>query len=155
MKVTKIILGATIISLSSYAIAGIKDKKSMKESEMAISTSATGVKAACGNANLESKVDWSNWDKYDYKKMGSKKSDVLGYTGGLAKSILESMADLCKDADYKGEISKITALNFSGKNDQSEMYAAFKLDGNTLNIMLNADGVSSWKNADLLKAVWE
>ncbi len=155
MKVTKIVLGALIISLSSYTFAGIKDKKAMKGSEAKVTTAAAAAKTACGNAKLDAKFDWANWSKYDYKKLGKDKSDIIRFAGGLAESVIGEMANLCKDADYKEELAKITSIKLSGKDDQTKMYAAFKLDGTTLNIKLNADGVSSWKNADLLKAVWE
>jgi hypothetical protein len=141
--------------MSSYAIAGIKDKKAIKGSEKTIATATANVKAACGNAKLDAKIDWNNWEKYDYKKMNTTKQDVLRFTGGLAESVLNSMAKLCKDPDYKAELAKITLLNFDGKKDQKSMYVAYKLEGNKLAISLNADGVSSWKNANLLKAVWE
>ncbi len=155
MQVTKILLGTLIIALSSYAFAGIKDKKAIKGSEAKITTAAASVKTACGNSKLDTKVDWTQWDKYDYKKMSRKKHEILRFTGGLTESVLSSMADLCKDADYKAEVAKITSLKISGKVDQTKPYVAFNLNGNTLDITLNADGVSSWKNADLLKAVWE
>ncbi|MDH5649836.1 MAG: hypothetical protein OEY67_09285 [Gammaproteobacteria bacterium] len=155
MRNIAILVGLTIVLTSTAAIAGIKDKKSMGESEKTIATATADAKKACGNPTLESKIDWSSWDKYDYKKLGKNKADILRFTGGLAKSVLESLADLCKDADYKAEVAKITKLSFSGKDDPSEQYVAFALDGSTLNIKLNGDGVGSWKNADLLKAVWE
>jgi ribosomal protein L32 len=155
MKVTKILLGTIIISMSVTAFAGIKDKKAMKTSEATLTTATADVKKACGNAKLDAKVDWASWGKYDYKKMGKKKDVVVGYAGSLIKSVLEEMNKLCKDADYKAELAKITSLKISGKTDQGDMYVAFKLDGTTLSMMLNADGYSSWKNADLLKAVWE
>lgn len=155
MKVTKIFLVAAIFSMSSYTFAGVKDKKSMVESEATVAAAIGSVKTACGNAKLDSKIDWNNWDKYDYKKMGSEKADVLRYVGGLTQSVLEAMVELCKDADFKAEVAKVISLNISGKDDQADPYVAFSRSGNVLNMALNADGVSSWKNAELLKAVWE
>lgn len=143
------------VLICTPVFAGIKDKKAMKASEDTIATAAETVKSACGNAKLDAKIDWSNWEKYDYKALGKEKDEILSYTGELAKSVLESMVELCKDADYKSEIAKITTLNFSGKDDPKEYYVAFSLAGNALNIKLNGDGVGSWKNAELLKAVWE
>jgi len=157
MKATKLLLFTIMISLalSSYSYASIKDKKAMRESEKNISTAIENVKAACGNATLEASVDWSNWSTYDYKEMRSKKSDVIRFTGGLAESVLTEMVNLCKDADYKEELAKITNLNFAGKEDQESRYVEFKLNENILEVYLNADGVTSWKTEKLLKAVWD
>ncbi len=87
--------------------------------------------------------------------MRSKKHDVLQYTGGLAESVLNEMAALCKDEDYKEELAKITNLKFAGKEDQESRYVEITLNGETLSVMLNADGVTSWKTEKVLKAVWE
>lgn len=155
MRIQAMLLTTGITLASFSAVAGIADKKTMRESENTITTSAEAVKQACGNPKLAAKIDWSNWEKYDYAKLGKDKAEILGYAGGLAKSVMDAMTELCKDADYKAEIAKLTSLSFSGKDDPTEYYVAFALSGTTLNIKLNGDGVDSWKNADLLKAVWQ
>lgn len=146
-----------MFSLSAYSYAGIKDKKAQKESELTMNTAASEVKSACGNAKLDVDIDWTNWDQYDYSKMSgkAKKATVISYTGNLVKSVLDEMVELCKDADYKAELAKISSFKISGKKDQKDRYVAFSLSDTTLNITLNADGITSWKNAKLLKAVWE
>lgn len=155
MQATKILLGVLILSLSSYAFAGIKDKKAIRDSETKITTAAASVKTACGNAKLDTKVDWAQWDKYDYEALGRKKDVILRFAGGVTEKVLSLMVSLCEDADYKAEVAKITSLKISGKADQSESHAAFTLNGSTLDIKLNADGSFWLKNEDLLKAVWE
>ncbi|VAW66607.1 hypothetical protein MNBD_GAMMA08-2937, partial [hydrothermal vent metagenome] len=98
-----------------------------------------------------------SWDGYDYDKMsGSREKDeVIGNAGTLLSDVIGEMATLCSDEDYKEELATITLISVSGKEDQDSMYVDFALDGTTMNMALNADAYGSWKNADLLKAVWD
>jgi len=152
----KILVALVLVTLSINSFAGIKDKKAMRASEGAVTAAIAGVMNACGNAALEAKIDWSAWDSYDYDKLGGDKVKILGYIASLATSVTDEMATLCKDADYKAEIAKLTTLNFSGNKDQSYHYVDIAVEKEkTLNVKLNADGVSSWKTADILKAAWD
>lgn len=150
-------LAILLASLSFSSYAGIKDNKAKKEVAETLKSAVANVKSACGNASLAGDIDWANWDTYDYTKLsGNKaKSEVILSTKFLVEALADDIAELCKDADYKAELAKLTKLNFSGKKDQSSMYVDFKLNGTTLNMQLNADAIGSWKNKDLLKKVWE
>jgi len=154
----KIVLSiVALMTVSFSAQAGIKDKKAMKTATEVMNSAIAKVKTSCGSSKLEGKIDWSNWDTYDYKKMsiGRGKDAVLTNAGTLLNGVIGEMATLCKDADFKEEIAKVTSIAVSGNKDQSYRYADFKLDGTTLNMVLNADTVGSWKNKDSLKKVWE
>ncbi|VAW65372.1 hypothetical protein MNBD_GAMMA09-2948 [hydrothermal vent metagenome] len=153
----KIVLSVLLVAISFAAQAGIKDKKAKKAATESMNAALTKVKTACGNAKLEGKIDWANWDTYKYEKLsGNKaKNEVIQAAGVLLEGVLGEVAELCKDADYKEELAKITTIAISGKADQTSSYVEFKLDGNTLGMALNADGYGSWKNKDLLKKVWE
>ncbi|VAW66604.1 hypothetical protein MNBD_GAMMA08-2936 [hydrothermal vent metagenome] len=152
-----IILPMALMAASFSAHAGIKDKKAMKTATETMNAAITAAKTSCGSAKLEGKIDWSNWDTYKYEKMslGRSKDQVLSNAGTLLKDAIGAMAELCKDADFKEEVSKVTSIVVSGKKDQEAMYIDFKLDGTTLNMALNADTIGSWKNKDLLKKIWE
>ncbi len=155
--VLPIVLPVALMAVSFSAQAGIKDKKAMKTATTMMESAITKVKTSCGNAKLEGKIDWSNWDTYKYEDMSLNRSKdaVLTNAGTLLEDVIGEMATLCKDADFKAELAKITTINVSGKKDQKSMYIGFKLDGTTLNMDLNADTIGSWKNKDLLKKVWD
>ncbi|HED36142.1 MAG TPA: hypothetical protein ENJ08_18255 [Gammaproteobacteria bacterium] len=136
---------------------GIKDKKAMKAASEAMEEALAKFQTACGNDGSSCEIDWSNWDNYDYDKMsGSRpKEDVIESAGTLLSDVIGEMATLCSDEDYKEELATITKIAVTGKEDQDSMYVDFALDGTTLNLALNADAFGSWKNADLLKEVWD
>ena len=153
----KLVLSVLLVAFSLSAQAGIKDKKAKKAVTTSTNTAIAKVKSACGNASLEAKIDWANWETYDFTKLSGNKAkhQVMNSAGVLITDVLGEVATLCKDADYKEELAKITKIAISGKKDQASMYVDFKLDKTTLNMSLNADGFASWKNKDLLKKVWE
>lgn len=155
--VLPVILPVALMALSFSAQAGIKDKKAMKTATATMTAAMEKAKTSCGNAKLEGKIDWSNWDTYKYEDMSMNRSKdaVLTNVGTLLEEIIGEIATLCKDADFKEELAKITTIAVSGKKDQTSMYIDFKLDGTTLNMALNADTIGSWKNKDLLKKVWD
>ncbi|VAW58563.1 hypothetical protein MNBD_GAMMA11-2514 [hydrothermal vent metagenome] len=155
--VLPIVLPMALIAASFTAQAGIKDKKAKKVATTTMDAALAKAKTSCGNAKLEGKIDWSSWGSYKYEKMsgGRAKDVVIHDAGTLLEGVISEMADLCKDADYKEELAKITTIAVSGKKDQSSMYVGFKLDGATLKMDLNADAIGSWKNKDLLKKIWE
>ncbi len=153
----KLVLSILLVAISFAAQAGIKDKKAKNTATETMNAALTKVKSACGNAKLEGKIDWASWDTYKYEKLsGNKpKNEVIQAAGILIDGVMGEVADLCKDADYKEELAKITNIAISGKTDQTSNYVEFKLDDTTLSMALNADGYGSWKNKDLLKKVWE
>lgn len=135
------------------ATAGIKDKKIKFEAEASIQSGIERVKAACGNQQLTASMDWANWDKLS-------ESDKLKFMeaskNGVIPEIFDFIEKTCKGDDlYKEEIGKLTEINLAGKDAVDEMYAAFALDGTVLGVKVNLDGYGSWKNEELLKAVWE
>ncbi len=136
---------------------GIKDKKAMKAASEVMEEALVKFQSACGNDGSSCEIDWSSWDGYDYDKMSGNRSkeEVIESAGTLLSDVIGEMASLCSDEDYKEELATITALAVTGKEDQDSMYVDFSLDGTTLNLALNADAYGSWKNADLLKEVWD
>lgn len=152
----KKIIALTMALVTGVAVAGIKEKKVVAESEQKMKEGLEIVKKACGNKSLEASMDWSQWEKYNYKNPEDKHK-FMGHVGGLFEEIYGYMEGVCKgDPLYKEEIGKLTQLKFSGKPELLDYdQASFALKGTTLIIQLNADGVGSWKNEESIKKVWE
>ncbi|MEJ2527758.1 MAG: hypothetical protein P8Y49_06730, partial [Sulfurovaceae bacterium] len=87
-------------------------------------------------------------------------SDKLNFMeaskNGVIPEIFDFIEKTCKNDNlYKEEIGKLTEISLGGKEAKDEMYAAFTLNGTILEVKVNLDGYGSWKNEELLKAVWE
>jgi hypothetical protein len=131
MKMIIILLLGTLISTSS--IAGIKEKKAIRAFTAIATTATEGMKSACANTTLTSKVNIE--EKYTADNIGIAKAGLSDF--------FSAMLEVCKDADYKEEISKIQELHFSltdsgnktGKN--TKIYGEIKLEANSLHISLH------------------
>jgi len=143
------------ISETPMANMGIKDKKATRLAIEVMEDALERLKEASGSTEITGEMDWTNWDEYDYDKMGKRKSDVVGWIGVLVKNVINDMIKLCEDEDFKDELQKLTVISVSGQDDIEETFIKFKLDGTTLAVKLNADAIGGIKNRTSLRAVWE
>jgi hypothetical protein len=152
MKLVSVLLALFLLQ-PLMASAGIKDKKIKIEADSTIQAGVEKVKAACGNQELTANIDWANWDKLS----GSDKLNFMEASkNGVIPEIFDFIEKTCKNDNlYKEEIGKLTEISLGGKEAKDEMYAAFTLNGTILEVKVNLDGYGSWKNEELLKAVWE
>ncbi|MBB1332029.1 hypothetical protein H5154_05400 [Pseudoalteromonas sp. SR44-5] len=137
----KILAGIIITLFSTASYASIKDKKAIRAADASISAEVDKVKAACGNASLDVKVDWE-----DYKKMIAANKDklakdnyqsqwVIAHSGQRTVATLEALSAICKDdVDYKEEIAKLTKINVTAKDDFSDSASEFSLADNALTV---------------------
>lgn len=137
----KIIAGLIIAVFSSSALASIKDKKAMRAADTSIADETAKVIASCGNTKLDVNVNWE-----DYKKMlaaneakladNKYKSEwVITHSGQRTVSVLEAIANICKDdADYKEELALLTKIEVSAKQDFKDSQSEFTLNDTVLKI---------------------
>ena len=153
MKLLAVVLALGLTVANAGLMDKIKIKKAVAAAEVKIEKAVPAVKKACGNKKLAVKIDWAKWGTY--KLDTSKHEATIGYVATLVvNEILNTMAEACKDADYKGVISGVKTLAITGKDNYSDMYVDFSFAKGTLTAKVNGDGYGSWKNKELFMKSW-
>jgi len=117
---------ALMISAASYA--GVAEKKAIRVLTAEIETATAGMQAACNNAELTSTIEVG--DEFTAHNISIATTNMREFFVG--------MLEVCKDADYREEISKIQQLVFSLTSSESKtgtdttIYGEIKLESETL-----------------------
>jgi len=131
MKTLPFLILSLFISLNSYA--GVKEKKALRAFTEKAQSATEKIKIACGNATLTSEVNIEK--KYLATGIYIAELNLADFVAGMLM--------VCKDADYKEEISKVQKLIFSatdnanktGKN--KKIYGEIKVVGEVMQIVLH------------------
>ena len=135
MKLTLTTLLVTSVLAGNLYAGGIQNKKAMRASDAKVAKSLETAKTACGNKNLKVDMNWDAFKKYvkddkvakAIKKGGDKEVFVFSYAGERGAAILGGLANLCKDKDYKEEISKVETVKIIPTADFMSSTSVFKL----------------------------
>lgn len=148
---------------TSVAFAGVAEKKAINASNEAIKAEVNNTQAACGNAQLETNLDWdafksmadNNAEKL--KKNNYKTEWVIGHAGERTVAVLQAMARICdEDADYKEELAKLTTISVTPKGDLEDYKSEFSVFETTFNINSGHLMTRSFTDfIDPVKAVFE
>lgn len=139
MKKTLALICLTTFAASAQA--GVKEKKALRAANENIAAAATQMQTACGNAQLEVKVDWNAVDAMAeqnseiIKSKGVRLEWVYTQLGDRTVSTMEALGKICADdADYKDAIAEISSIQVQPKAKYDDYKSAFTLQGTTLSI---------------------
>lgn len=135
MRLKLSLLLLTSIFASQLYAGSVKNKKAMRASDEKVAKSVEETKTACGNKALKVDMNWDAYNKFigDEKtakiitKSGDKTIFIFGYAGERGAATLGGLALLCKDKDYKGEISKVEKIKMIPNPDFMSNKSIFKL----------------------------
>lgn len=151
MKPT-LITAIVLATLSTGAVAGVKEKKAMRAADAKVAEQIVTTKQACGNTQLDVTIDWEKFNimiaenETTLKEKRYQEQWVLSHAGDRTASVIEALGKICNsDADYKEELAKLTKVVVHPLPKFSDYRSSFKLDGTTIQV---ASGHYMTRNAD-------
>ncbi|GAA0685187.1 hypothetical protein GCM10009104_08420 [Marinobacterium maritimum] len=133
-----------LICLATFAAnahAGVKEKKALRAADEKVAAAATQMQTACGNGQLEVKIDWNAVDAMAeqnseiIKSKGMRLEWVYTQLGDRTVSTMEALGKICADdTDYKGAIAEISIIQVQPKPKYDDYKSVFSLEGTTLSI---------------------
>ncbi len=146
----KLVIVLMGIALSTSVLAGVKEKKALRDLTSDIETLTKQMQADCGNAGLKSVVVTET--SFPANKINIAKRNAEDFFAGISV--------VCKDKDYKEEIAKLTQLNFSLTDDGSrtgkkdKIYGKIQLkDDKNMDVALHIQYLMSNSTTNLLPQV--
>jgi hypothetical protein len=155
----KRILFAVVPAMMMFAqgasAQGVAMKKAMKEGDAKIAEAVTKVKEKCGNKSFKASSDYAAVQKMTAfaKKEDRDMENVVSNSGSVAADYVDRLADMCDDADYKGEIAKITEVKFM-PDEKLGSSAQMDKKGSVITIKAGPISAASSDSAALFKKLF-
>lgn len=136
-----------------------QEKKAVKESIAKADAELAKARTACGNPNLAYKIDWSQYGKFEEamsKENDRTKPNIYGLAGDLVGEVLDDLARVCADADYKKAAATLKVVSFTPtytKGISSSKCQTFKRAGAALNVSYDAQVSSGGGAAENIRTV--
>lgn len=136
-----------------------QEKKAVKESIAKADAELAKARTACGNAGLAYKIDWSQYGKFEEqlsKENDRTKPNIYGLVGDLVGEVLDDLARVCSDAEYKKAAGTLKVVSFTPtytKGISSSKCQTFKRAGAALNVSYDAQVSSGGGSAEGIRAV--
>lgn len=134
------------------AKAGVLENKAMKAADDAIAKKVEVFSKSCGKT-ITVKSDHALAEKMTVDKRTP--DNMISVSGNLCAGYVSNLASLCKDADYKTEISKLQSITCTPNPSLTKSpFMTVKKDGTTLTIEhspIKNGGISAY---DAMKAAF-
>jgi len=156
MKI-KLIIGVVALTLSANVMAGVQEKKAKRELVEKTDKSLVKTQKACAN-KVKVNFDFKKYEAFmnaNAEKLKTKHF-AYAYAERNTSAMLYDLTSLCKDPDYKEEISKLATINVMPNSGYDDKKSEFKLsaDGKTLTAQLPTNPSVSSGYKRQIKAVW-
>lgn len=130
---------AILAFLSFVSSASAADGDGRKEAEANVASQLAQLKTKCGAKNLAIKINWEAYGKLKpyAEEVELSLNDLMRNASAHVGQVTSALLDLCKDADFKAEIAKLTQLTYTPIKAEQRP-ATIKKTGTTIQFQTDA-----------------